>query len=38
MEAKIAKKYAYIPIVEKNLINGESIIPYILRGKVVHNA
>lgn len=38
MDAKIAKKYAYIPTVEKNLINGESIIPYILRGKVVHNA
>ena len=34
MDAKIARKYAYIP--EKNLINCGSIIPYILRGKVVH--
>lgn len=38
MNAKTAKKYAYIPTEEKNLINGESIIAYILRGKVVHNA
>lgn len=36
MDAKAAKKYAYIPTEEKDLINSESIIPYILRGKVVH--
>ncbi len=38
MDAKIAKKYAYIPTGEKDPANGESIIPYIFRGKVVHNA
>jgi 8-oxo-dGTP diphosphatase len=36
MDAKIAKKYAYIPTEVKRLINSEFIIPYILRGKVVH--
>ena len=36
MDAATAKKYAYIPTIERNLINSESIIPYILRGKVVH--
>ncbi|MEO4053072.1 NUDIX hydrolase [Solibacillus sp. CAU 1738] len=36
MDAKIAERYAYIPTEAKDLINSKSIIPYILRGNVVH--
>ncbi|WP_042147812.1 NUDIX hydrolase [Paucisalibacillus sp. EB02] len=38
MDATMAKKYAYIPTSEiDGLIDNNSVIPYILRGKVIHN-
>ncbi|WP_060206383.1 NUDIX hydrolase [Sporosarcina koreensis] len=36
MDAVTAKKHAYIPIMEKEISNNETIVPYVLRGNVFH--